>query len=159
MLDIFYSWLLWRLDIGSSHFSYRCLSIGQSMTSLTTNDFVRNTGKCADRHLLASHLRHPTEMPSFRGSHSQDTCVPRNQWSVRFSQSGYRRTQDHGHRIWGNRRSSDGRETYVVLRTTDSELCCNGRGRSHSMDPSLRKPVERRFLGRCPKYNLLDTNC
>ena len=28
-----------------------------------------------------------------------------------------------------------------------------------SMDPALGKPVERRFLGRCPKYDLLDTSC
>ena len=28
-----------------------------------------------------------------------------------------------------------------------------------SMDPALGKSVERRFLRRRPKYNLLDTNC
>ena len=96
-------------------------------TVLITNDFARNTGKHADRHLLASHLPRPTEMPSFRGSHSPDTCVPRNQWSVRCFRNGYRHTQDHYHRIWGNRRSFDGHGTFVVLRTTDSELFSNGR--------------------------------
>lgn len=81
--------------------------------SLITNDFARNTGKYADRHLLASHLPRPTEMPSFRGSHSPDTCVPRNQWSVRCFRNGYRHTQDHYHRIWGNRRSFVGHGTFV----------------------------------------------
>ena len=28
-----------------------------------------------------------------------------------------------------------------------------------SMDPALGKSVERRFFGRCPKYDLLDSNC
>ena len=127
--------------------------------SLITIDFVCNTGKCADRHLLASHLPRPTEMPSFRGSHSPDTCVPRNQWSVRCFRNGYRHTQDHCHRIWGNHRSFFGHVTFVVLRTTVTELYSNATDVGKSMDPALGKSVEGRFLGRCPKYHFLDTNC
>jgi hypothetical protein len=44
-----------------------------------TKDAVHNKGRRTGQLLLTSNLLRPTEMPSYRESHSRDTCAPTNQ--------------------------------------------------------------------------------